>query len=264
MLSASRIASSPETSRVLVMLHGIYGWGRNWQTIARAVIAARPEYACWLVDLPHHGDSGAGTHGATVRGLAADLDDWLAAEGIRPDVILGHSFGGKVALASAAHRPGQALQIWVIDSTPDTREPSGSAWDMLRVIGSLPPRFTSREEASDALVAAGYAPGVGRWMSTNLVRDGDAFAWRLDFGVMEELMRDFFTADLWPVVERTDPSHELHFLKASESSVVSPEVVARVEALASARVTLHQRDGGHWIHAESPEVVAALLVEHLP
>jgi hypothetical protein len=28
-------------------------------------------------------------------------------------------------------------------------------------------------------------------------------------------------------------------------------------------VKLHQRAGGHWIHAESPQVVAELLLAHL-
>jgi hypothetical protein len=29
-------------------------------------------------------------------------------------------------------------------------------------------------------------------------------------------------------------------------------------------VHLHHREGGHWIHAESPGVVVDLLAEHLP
>jgi pimeloyl-ACP methyl ester carboxylesterase len=61
-LSATRVAASNEPSKALVMLHGIYGRGRNWQAIARGVTTARPEYACWLIDLPHHGDSGPGQH----------------------------------------------------------------------------------------------------------------------------------------------------------------------------------------------------------
>jgi pimeloyl-ACP methyl ester carboxylesterase len=51
-LAATRVAAVGAPDRSLVMLHGIYGRGRNWQAIARAVVAARPEYGCWLVDLP--------------------------------------------------------------------------------------------------------------------------------------------------------------------------------------------------------------------
>lgn len=262
-LFTSRVGAADAT-RHLILLHGIFGRGRNWQAIAKALVAARPEYACWLVDLPHHGDSGAGSHGDTVAGLAADLDDWLTVEGITPDAVLGHSYGGKVALAFAARHPARTLQLWVIDSTPEARAPSGSAYDMLRVIRSLPPDFASREEAAQALVAAGYAPGVGQWMSSNLQREGDRFTWRLDFAAMAELMNDFFTTDLWATVESPAAGHEIHFLKASESQALSEAAVRRIEGLPPGHVTLHHRQGGHWIHSESPAEVVALLVTHLP
>jgi esterase len=264
-LNATRIAGSDGRGRTLVMLHGIYGRGRNWQSIARVVVAARPEYACWLLDLPHHGDSPAGTHGDTVAGLAADVADWMAAESMVPHAILGHSYGGKVALAIAARRPDTPLQVWVIDSTPETKTPSGSAWAMLDLVRGLPPRFASREEAVERLMAGGYTRGVALWMATNLARTGNGFEWRLDFDAMERLMRDFFVSDLWNVVESPSPLHELHFLKASESSAISPDAVRRLEAAASnGRVSLHHRAGGHWIHAEEPRVVTELLVEFLP
>src|SRR5688500_14551425 len=101
-LAATRIAADDGAAKHLVMLHGIYGRGRNWQAVARALAAARPDYVCWLVDLPHHGDSASGAHGNSVAGLAADVHDWLASRRITPHAILGHSYGGKVALAVAA------------------------------------------------------------------------------------------------------------------------------------------------------------------
>jgi pimeloyl-ACP methyl ester carboxylesterase len=264
MIAATRVASGEEITSSLVMLHGIYGRGRNWQSIAHAVVAARPEYACWLVDLPHHGGSPAGSHGDSVGGLAADVTEWAAAASIAPDVILGHSYGGKVALAIAAQMSDRALQVWVIDSTPEVKEPSGSAWAMLDQIRRLPARFAAREEAVEGLMKAGYPRGVAQWMATNLVRDGAGFVWRLDFEAMERLLRDFFVTDLWCVVEAPGRQHEIHFVKASQSSAISETAVRRIDAASGARVHLHHRDGGHWIHAESPAVITQLLVEHLP
>ncbi len=246
------------------MLHGIYGRGRNWQTIAKAVVAARPDYACWLMDLPSHGDSGEGAHGDSVRGFAKELSAWCRESAVTPDVVLGHSFGGKVALAFAETSTDLTLQVWVIDSTPEPKPAGGSAWDMLRLISALPGTFATREEATDAIVAGGYNRGVAVWMSTNLVRSGARFVWRLDFSVMELLLHDFFSTDLWPVVEHHAHEHTLHFLKASTSSAMSGEAATRLEALSDPDVILHRRDGTHWIHAESPQVVIDLLLAHLP
>ncbi len=246
------------------MLHGIYGRGRNWQGIARALVAERPEYACLLVDLPYHGESGPAVNGDAIAGMASDVAEWLQGESIRPRALLGHSYGGKVALALAAHYRDAPLQVWVIDSTPERKEPAGSAWEMLRIVRALPPRFPTREALVSAIVAGGFGLGVGQWMATNLVRDGDAFTWRLDFDVMERLLHDFFTTDLWAAVRDAAPGHAFHFVKASESSAMSDEAATRVEATGPPVAFLHRRAGGHWIHAESPEVVTALLAEHLP
>jgi esterase len=262
-LAAQRVAATEHPSRHLVMLHGIYGRGRNWQGIARALVAERPEYACWLVDLPYHGASGPGSHGDDIGGFAADLHDWADAQGVKPDAVLGHSYGGKVALAFARRPQSRPLQVWVIDSTPETKAPSGSAWTMLALVRALPLPLASRDEAVAAITAGGFGVGVARWMATNLVRGEGGFVWRLDLEVMERLLHAFFTTDLWDVVESPPPGVELHFLKASESNALSPEGVARLTAATGPRVHLHHRPGGHWIHAESPDVVTALVAGSL-
>jgi pimeloyl-ACP methyl ester carboxylesterase len=246
------------------MLHGIYGRGRNWQTIARAVVAGRPDYACWLIDLPHHGESSAGSHGDTVKGLAADIADWCRAGALTPAAILGHSYGGKVALAYAHQHRESPLQVWVIDSTPDVKPPSGSAWGMLEAIRRLPPRFATRDDAIQGLVREGYSAAVAQWMASNLARGDAGLEWKIDLDAMERLLRDFFVTDLWHVIDQPAPHHEIHVLKATESSVLSPSAVARIERADPAHVKLHQRVGGHWIHAESPQLVAELLIAHLP
>ena len=263
MLAATRVGADA-ADKSLVMLHGIYGRGRNWQSIARAVVAARSDYACWLVDLPYHGDSPPGRHGDTVGSIARDVHEWLTAHTVVPTAILGHSYGGKIALAFAARVPQQPLQVWVIDSTPEVKPPSGSAWGMLDIVRRLPSAFATREEATAALVTHGYSLGVAQWMATNLVREGDVLTWRLDFDAMERLLRDFFSTDMWQSVEQPSPDHQVHVLKASESNAITPEAAARLEAAAGDRLSMHHRTGGHWIHAESPAVVTELLLQHLP
>lgn len=263
-LAARRLGQPNQARLDLVMLHGIYGRGRNWQAVARAVVAARPDIACWLLDLPHHGGSGPGRHGDTVHGLAQDVLDWSAAAQVSPRVVLGHSYGGKVALAMAERLRGSPLQVWVIDSTPDVKMPAGSAWEMLEAVRSLPERFASREEAQAGLQARGYELPVAQWMTTNLVRDGEAFRWHLDFEAMERLLHDFFRTSTWEVIVSPDPQHDIHIVKATRSTAIAADTRARIAAAAGSHVHLHEREGGHWLHAERPDLVTALLLEYLP
>jgi len=261
-LSSVRVGS-PSASKVVVMLHGIYGRGRNWLTIAKGLAAARPEVACLLLDLPHHGESGPGSGVETVRGIAADVAGWLDDQHIAPDVLLGHSFGGKVALAMADQWRDRDLQVWVVDSTPGTREQSGGAWDLLRTVSGLPARFASRDELVTLLTARGWNAGLARWMATNLAREGDGFVWRLDFDVMTRLLEDFVATDLWSVVEQPASGHTIHFIKATASNMLSPDAVKRVQAAHPATVQLHHLEGSHWIHTERPDEVVALLAREL-
>jgi pimeloyl-ACP methyl ester carboxylesterase len=263
-LATSRVAQQPQTTLDLVMLHGIYGRGRNWQAVARAVVEVRPDVACWLVDLPYHGASAPGRHGDTVDGLAQDVLDWARASQVPLRVVLGHSYGGKVALAMAERLRGVPLQVWVIDSTPDVKAPSGSAWEMLEVVRSLPDRFQSREQAQAALQARGYNLAVAQWMTTNLVRDGDAFRWHLDFDAMERLLRDFFVTGTWQVLETPDSRHDIHIVKATQSNAIAADTLDRIRRAEGPHVHLHEREGGHWIHAERPDAITKLLLEYLP
>jgi pimeloyl-ACP methyl ester carboxylesterase len=251
------------------MLHGVYGRGRNWQPIAKALLATRPEWGSLLMDLRLHGQSvgEAFEPPHTLMRAAEDVQKTAAAlaerDGTRISAVLGHSFGGKVALACASL--SEMRQIWVIDSTPEVRAPAGSAWNMLEHVRALPSTFATRGEAVAGLEAHGWKTGVATWMATNLRFEDGQYRWTLDFEAMEALLRSFFETDLWPVVEEPPGQVEIHFVKAEESHTLSEEACARIQrAHANGRVHLHRVAGGHWLNTDNPQAIIALLGEHLP
>ena len=254
--------ASPE--RWLFLLHGIYGAGRNWNAVSRAVVRARPDWGVVAVDLRGHGASPTLSPPHTLQACVDDLDTLAEALEVRPQGILGHSFGGKVALLYGDDPAHGIRETWVVDSTPDAREPDGSAWAMLRVLREAPGPFASRGEAVEAVVDRGYALPVGRWMATNLDPDGDVFRWRLDADQMEALLRDFFRIDAWPAVEGAH-GPRIHLIQATDSSILTPEAVARAENAghATGRVEVHRVEGGHWLNADNPDALVALLSEEL-
>ena len=246
----------------LYILPGIFGSGRNWATVARRLVAERPDWAVVLVDLRQHGGSQGFGPPHSLQTAAGDVHR-LADVTERPmSAVLGHSFGGKVALELAPLEPPPA-DVWIIDSTPEAREPGGSAWSMLSVLRALPPAFGSRDEAVQAMQARGIEAATAQWMATNLERVDSAMRWRFELPAMEALLLDFFRTDAWPVVRNPPGQVRLHFVRASQSSVMSSDTAERIQR-ANARVTLHTLEGGHWLNADNPAAVVSLLARELP
>lgn len=259
-------AGGEEARRSLWVLHGVFGAGRNWGSVARRLVERRPEWEVLLVDLRLHGGSRGFPPPHTLDACASDLADLARRRGEPPASVLGHSFGGKVALAYLRHRPGGLRQVWVVDSTPSAGDPGGSAVAMLRAVEEMPATFAEREEAIAGLRRRGFDEPVARWMGTNLERADDGFRWRFDQEGVRALLEDFFATDLWEVVERPPPGTALRFLKATRSSILSEEECGRIEAIGArgGPVALRRVEGGHWLNADAPEEVVARLAEGLP
>jgi esterase len=265
LLAAARVGAPERGATALFFLHGIYGRGRNWTSLARHLASRRPDWECLLIDLRLHGHSLAFSPPHTVAAAADDIARLEDHTGLHATAVLGHSFGGKVALAHAAAGRDRLEQVWVIDSTPAARDPDGSAWRLLEVVRTLPPSFRSRGEAVQGIEAAGYAHAIARWMASNLeYRDG-RYVWRLDFDAVEALLRDFFAQEYWGVVESPPEATVLHFVKATRSNVLTEEACERIGAAGErhGRAVVHRLKGGHWLNVDNAEGILALLERHL-
>jgi pimeloyl-ACP methyl ester carboxylesterase len=251
---------------LLLVLHGFFGAGRNWTTVARALAKARPDWGAVLVDLRLHGASQGFAPPHTLESCAGDLAALESTLAAPVRAVLGHSFGGKVALAYLARRPSALRQVWVVDADPSAGVPQGAAWEMLRAVEALPAVFARREDLVAQLARSGFDRRTGEWMATNLEPADGGYRWRLDFAALEALLRDFFRADLWGVVKETPPGVELHVVRATRSTVVAEASVARLEAIgrATGRAVVDDVAGGHWLNADNPEAVTALLAARLP
>lgn len=242
-------------------LHGIFGAGRNWRSVARRLVEDEPDRGALLLDLRLHGDSTGMPGPHTVAACGRDLEDTAENGAPRPDRVVGHSFGGKVALAHL-DQPGEPPSgVWVVDCPPSAREPEGDAIRLLEVLEREPGPFGAREEAVEAVRRHGFSERVARFMATNLEQEGDALRWRLDREGVESLLMDFFHTDLWSVVQDPPGETVLHFVQATGSDALREEECRRIEAAGEAhgRARLHRVAGGHWLNVSNPEGLLELM-----
>ena len=269
MLNHELIRPTGKVKQWMLFAHGIYGMGRNWNAVARKVIAARPGWGAVMLDLREHGGSRgyAGPH--TIEAAAKDVIELIGSLDAPAGALVGHSFGGKVMLM-VARLMGHAAppEVWVIDSTPAARgKPGGSAWEMLGHLRHSSGYFRTRAMAVTELALRGIDEPTAQWISTNLERSADGiYTWKLDLNVMEELLRSFFQTDLWDVVESPPGTSTIHFVKASQSSAIEEDALLRLRTIAQkagGRVRIHDVKGGHWLNADNPDGVEEVMTREI-
>jgi pimeloyl-ACP methyl ester carboxylesterase len=98
----------------VVILHGMLGSSRNWQTAGRDLAASRKVFA---LDLRNHGLS---PHADTMTypEMVEDVVDWLDGRGLASVDLVGHSMGGKVAMLLACRHPSRVGGLVVVDIAP--------------------------------------------------------------------------------------------------------------------------------------------------
>jgi pimeloyl-ACP methyl ester carboxylesterase len=82
----------------LLLVHGLGGTRRSWDTISPALAQAREVIA---LDLPGHGQTPEEADSGTFAGLARSLDDWLVAERLEGIDMVGSSMGARLVLEMA-------------------------------------------------------------------------------------------------------------------------------------------------------------------
>ena len=213
-----------------------------------------------LVDLRQHGRSEPGEPPHTIAACAADLLGLVASE--RGIVALaGHSFGGKVVLATRALRPMQ--QTWVLDASPWPRpDPDASVSSVLAMLARLPRTYARRDDFIAAVVAEGRDPSFAQWLAMNVVPDAGSYTLRIDLAAMHELLADYYKQDLWPGT--VDPGGgAVELVIADRASTVSAADRARLES-APRHIHVSHVDAGHWVHIDAPVAIVDLFAAHLP
>ncbi|MGH7093746.1 MAG: alpha/beta fold hydrolase, partial [Stellaceae bacterium] len=114
-LAASESGGGPAVAiPAVAILHGLFGSGRNWASIAQRLAAHRRVIA---FDLRNHGASPwADTMGYPE--MADDVLGALAARGVRRAALIGHSMGGKAAMTAALTAPDTVERLVVVDIAP--------------------------------------------------------------------------------------------------------------------------------------------------
>lgn len=256
--------------KTMLFLHGILGSGANWRTFAKRLVTEKPEWRAVLVDLRKHGASQDFPPPHTLAACANDIAE-LEREIGTIDAVLGHSFGGKVALEYVFER--KDLEVaWILDSAPGARPDrrgSESTVHIVQMLDTLPERFASRDEFVAYVEKQGTQRSIAMWLAMNIrpAPDGEGYVMRVDIAAMRALLDDYFMRDAWPVLEDASRTTKIHMVAGGLSSVLDHGERARalrISATSPDRTWLHVLpNAGHWVHVDAPNELFELVAHYM-
>ncbi len=245
-----------ESGTRVVFLHGLFGQGKNFSSIAKAL---QPEFASLLVDLPNHGRSGWTERFdyAHTADLVADvLREDVAADG--PVHVVGHSMGGKVAMALALRHPELVDRLVVVDISPVDSADMSEFEHLLGALATLDlDELTRRGEADEHLTELIGSRQVRGFLLQNL-REHPEEGWRWQANL--ELLRQELPI-IGGFLEHTGEPFDrpVLWVGGSRSPYIQPEHAEVMRQLFPRTRQVTIKDAGHWVHSEQPEAFVSVL-----
>ena len=247
----------------VAFLHGLFGQGRNWTQIAKALSGPGGTGArCLLVDLPDHGRSPwseefsyeayAGQVAATLA-AAAPGESWI---------LVGHSLGGKVAMVTTLTHPDLVHSLVVVDIAPKDYGDLDRFVHYIEAMRALPlAELSGRRDAEERFARVEPDAAVRGFLLQNLRRHGTTWAWQAN---LDLIARDAARGTESAIADFPDtgaPAYDgpVVWIVGAESRYVKDEDRHRMRELFPRARLVSVRGVGHWVHSEAPGVVTETL-----
>jgi pimeloyl-ACP methyl ester carboxylesterase len=241
-LAADEFGSGPPVA----ILHGLFGSGRNWRSVAQH-LAAR--HRVLTFDLRNHGAS-PWADGMSYGEMVEDLRASLRARDIEHAALLGHSMGGKVAMLTALLHPGEVDRLVVVDIAPAANPPTLLAY--IRAMRAVDLSGVRRRSGADLQLAEVVPdPAERAFLLQNLLIGESAAHWRLN---LEAIERGFSQiVGFLDLPAGTVYSGPALFVAGAGSNYIQPEHEPGIQRLFPRAQITRIQGAGHWVHAEQPQ-----------
>jgi esterase len=240
----------------LLVLHGLFGSSSNWRGVARQLADTHTVYS---VDLRNHGASPWADSMAYTE-MADDVLQLMDRLGLKQAAVLGHSMGGKTAMALALRHPQRVRRLFVVDIAPvpyaDTLSPFADAMRGVDVMAAV-----SRAEVQGRLLQAVPEPGVVPFLMQNLVMHNDHFDWRINLLGISAAMPQLcgFPSELLGArFERP-----VTVIAGANSDYVQHHDGADFQPMFTQVETHVIGEAGHWVHADQGAAFVACVKQAL-
>ncbi len=186
--------------------------------------------------------------------MAEDVLQLIDRLELKRPMVMGHSMGGKVAMALALRHPARIAGLIVVDIAPvsyaDTLTPFAEAMRSANVVAAA-----SRSEVQRRLQQAVPDDRVVPFLMQNLVAHNDHFDWRLNLLGISLAMPQLCSFPTSLLGMRFDGP--VAVIAGKNSDYVGRSGRAAFRPMFNRAEVEFIEDAGHWVHADQPAAFVA-------
>ena len=229
----------------LIILHGLFGMSDNWNSLGKRF---SDYFRVHLLDLRNHGRS---PHSSffDYQCMSEDVVKYILDNQLTRPILLGHSLGGKVAMALAFKNPDIVSKLIIIDIAPK-KYSTDFHRSVLEIVSGLElNNFNHRSEVDNFLSKKIASYGIRQFLLKNLYRDQQKnLRWRFNFQDIYKNLRNIETAEFVKGV-CTLPTY---FFRGDQSTYVLKSDEVSISNHFSNYNIITIENAGHWLHADNP------------
>jgi esterase len=246
----------------VLIVHGLSFFSYDWIPVASQIARDREVVA---IDMRGFGESSwSPGRNYKLDHMSADVIAVLDALGWQKAVLMGHSFGGRVALATSGWKPERAAGLICVDFAPDLA-PAGRRHVAER-IGGQPDIFASIEEAIAYHHDTDTPARRARWEAF-MKKTDKGYVLKRDLNFRDNFKKALETGKSAPVPEFLWPmlanmKIPTLVIRATGSDMFAPETLDKVKSL-NPRATVIELSGSHDLAGDNPNGLAAAVNEFL-
>lgn len=231
----------------LVFLHCFGGSGKAWVQVAGLL---GQSWRCVMPDLRGFGDSSSLPGHYALADAADDVLALVKSLGLDRYALVGHSMGGKIAMAIAARQPPGLIQLVLLAPSPPSPEPI-SAGERAQLLVDYSNRaaaeIATRKSCGQALPNAIFLQATNDRLRTSHA----AWRWWLECGSKEDISKDLMpiTLPCQVLVGALDTNIPASLIQAE---VMPQLLLGRLQIVPGV---------GHLLPLEAPQLVAQTIVQ---
>lgn len=247
------VAFGQTNKTCLILIHGLFGSLQNLNYFTKELAK---NFHVIAVDCRNHGKS-FHTNSMSYVEMASDIIKLLDHLNVKETIIIGHSMGGKIAMAVSQVFPNRVKKLIVIDIAP--KQYANHHQIIINALLNLNlAKYESRSDVSNELKKDIPDIGLRQFLIKN-IDPKKPLKWNIN---LSEISKSYTDIMDWPEKLSKPSAIQCCFIIGTKSNYIASKDEALIKKIYPNSI-FNFINASHWLHAEKPKETLGIIKKFL-